>query len=225
MDAGNHIRISSNGDIIIGNRMMKLIASSILAISFMMMMFWSKNGGADNNIYGTAQHRQLSLPLQQFIDPKSTDDRTGLRTTESVISTHMCNEMSRLDQVREFHNVFKQMNTDKTFSHGYHWHYGPHLAPYRNKPNVRLLEIGAQNGHSAAGWSEYFKDASIDMLTYGGNDNKLKFDAHECELGNCDKIHMFFGDQSDTDMLEDMARQRPDGWDIIVDDASHVPQQ
>ena len=54
------------------------------------------------------------------------------------------------------------------------------------------------------------------MLTYGGNDNKLKFDVHECELGNCDKIHMFFGDQSDTDMLEDMARQRPDGWDIIL---------
>ena len=65
MDAGNRIRISSSGDIIIGNRMMKLIASSILAISFMMMMFWSKNGGADTNIYGTAQHRQLSIPLQQ----------------------------------------------------------------------------------------------------------------------------------------------------------------
>ena len=32
MDAGNHIRISSNGDIIIGNRMMKLIASSILVV-------------------------------------------------------------------------------------------------------------------------------------------------------------------------------------------------
>ena len=53
-----------------------------------------------------------------------------------------------------------------------------------------------------------------ERVTYGGNDDKIKFNSEQCELGDCSKIHIFYGDQSDEDMLDDMIRQRPDGWDI-----------
>jgi len=62
-------------------RMLKFTAS-ILSISFVMMIFW--NSASINNDYDstdTTLHRQLSS-LQQFMDPKSTNLRTGLQTED-----------------------------------------------------------------------------------------------------------------------------------------------
>ena len=62
-------------------RMLKFTAS-ILFISFAMMILWS-NGSNDNDydFTDTALHRQLSS-LQQFMDPKSTNLRTGLQSED-----------------------------------------------------------------------------------------------------------------------------------------------
>ena len=142
--------------------------------------------------------------------------------TTSQSSQTSCTNPSVIEQVKDFQSNFLQ--SDKVFGHGYQFFYGPKLAPFKSKPNLRMLEIGAQAGVSAAGWTQYFDDVFVDMLTYGGNNDEIKFESKACDLGDCSKIHTFYGDQADTDMLHDMMRQRPDGWDIIVDDASHVPE-
>ena len=66
-------------------RMLKLTAS-ILSISLfvMMMMFWG--GGIDDDYdssTSTFLHRQLSS-LEQFMDPKSTNLRTGLQSKDAL---------------------------------------------------------------------------------------------------------------------------------------------
>ena len=63
-------------------RMLKLTAS-ILSILFVMMILWSNGGSNDNDIDSTAttMPRQLSS-LQQFMDPKSTNLRTGIQSED-----------------------------------------------------------------------------------------------------------------------------------------------
>ena len=112
------------------------------------------------------------------------------------------------------------MGTDKTSIHGYQWFYGPTFAPYRHLANLRVLEIGAREGRSVAGWTKYFSNVQVDIVTYGGKDDNFQFTRMECELGDCSKVERFYGDQSDTDFLESIITKRPDGWDIIIDDAS-----
>ena len=148
----------------------------------------------------------------------------ALRSSTKKMNSRDRIPASRIDLVKEFHSAFKDMGSDKTYSHGYQFFYGPHLAPFQGMTKVKLLEIGAQKGNSAAGWTQYFEDVHVDMLSYGGSRDNLVFEDESCSLGDCSKIHMFHGDQSDTDMLEKMSSERPEGWDIIIDDASHVPE-
>lgn len=68
--------------------------------------------------------------------------------------------------------------------------------------------------------TRYFEDVKVDILTYGGNEDNIQFKRMECELGDCSKVERFYGDQSNTDFLETVANKRPEGWDIIIDDAS-----
>lgn len=91
---------------------------------------------------------------------------------------------------------------------------------FRTKPDLKILEIGAKEGRSTAGWTKYFSDASVDVITYGGAKNNLAFNRIECKLGDCSKVTRFEGDQSDTDFLDSVLKQRQSGWDIIIDDAS-----
>lgn len=146
----------------------------------------------------------------------SHDDKNYLRTQSEDAN-------DRCSSARKFYDAFEPMKTDKIFRHGYHWFYGPKFSEYKSKPGLRILEIGARSGNSAAGWTKYFDDAYVDMMTYGGAENDLTWEPLECKLGDCSKIERFEGDQSDTDFLDTVMKQRSDGWDIIVDDASHVP--
>ena len=137
---------------------------------------------------------------------------------------------SVLDEIIKFQQLFH--SSDKTFRHGYHWFYGRHLSRYRSKEDLAILEIGGRRGDSAIAWTEYFgQHAKIDMITYGGKGDKLKFENPTigCKRdGNgaqgCGQIHMFYCDQSDVKKLQsDVVTHRPDGWDIVIDDGSHVP--
>ena len=138
-------------------------------------------------------------------------------------------------------NEFKQLfnKTDKTFRHGYHWLYGRWFQQYKFKENLAILEIGSQTGESAQAWTEYFgPNTYVDMITYGGKGDHLKFNnpTVECKRGNtgedeegndagqCGHIHTFYCDQSDAEKLEkEVIAERPEGWDIVIDDGSHVP--
>ncbi len=102
-------------------------------------------------------------------------------------------------------------DTDK-IDHSYLACYDPFLAPFVGK-EITLLEIGIHNGGSLCLWRDYFPKGQI-----VGIDLELPpgFDGEE-------RIQMFRGDQSDSRFLEDVAiGAAPDGFDIIIDDASHL---
>lgn len=175
------------------------------------------------NIYIASLGLNIIL-IVMYIHSDMKREMNVLRSSTNGMSDSNTISASRIDQVNEFHSIFKDVNSEKTYNHGYQFFYGPHLASFKSLPNVKLFEIGAKEGRSAAGWTRYFDDVHVDMLTYGGSRDNLVYHDRSCDLGDCSKIHMFHGDQADTDMLQDIMNQRPEGWDIIIDDASHVPQ-
>lgn len=102
-------------------------------------------------------------------------------------------------------------DTDKIAA-DYLKYYDPVLAPWLDK-DIKLLELGVHRGGSLVLWSDYFPKATI-----AGIDLKLP-----AEKSFGDRIHLFEGDQSDTAMLTRVANEiAPDGYDIIIDDASHM---
>ena len=83
--------------------------------------------------------------------------------------------------------------------------------PIRYMP-LSLLELGIWNGGSLNAWASYFPYARI-----AGLDLKLP-----APLSN-ERIRMFEGSQADTAVLARAAAEiAPDGFDIIIDDCSHI---
>ena len=102
-------------------------------------------------------------------------------------------------------------NTDK-ITHGYLDVYDPLLAPWVDR-EIKLLEIGVREGGSLQLWRDYFRRGVII-----GIDIKLpeRFVPGE-------RIQVFEGSQSDEKFLSEVAsRTAPEGFDIIIDDASHI---
>lgn len=78
---------------------------------------------------------------------------------------------------------------------------------------VTLLELGVHRGGSILLWRDYFAKGAI-----VGLDIKLPegFDHEE-------RIKLYEGSQADTNFLKQVAEETaPDGYDIIIDDASHI---
>jgi hypothetical protein len=97
---------------------------------------------------------------------------------------------------------------------GYLAYYDPFLAQWVDK-RITLLELGIFRGESIALWRDYFPQGTI-----VGIDKNLSRLTRTHDLG--ERIHLFQGKQDDTGFLTQVASQTaPDGYDIIVDDASH----
>jgi hypothetical protein len=95
---------------------------------------------------------------------------------------------------------------------GYLEMYDRILAPWIDK-EVKLLEIGVRRGGSLKLWRDYFVRGTI-----VGIDRKLR---RHLRLG--ERIQLFEGSQADTRFLSEVANKvAPEGFDIIIDDASHV---
>ena len=78
---------------------------------------------------------------------------------------------------------------------------------------IILLELGVLNGGSLLLWHDYFPLGSI----VGIDINLSK------EFKSADRIHTYEGSQVDTKFLSRVANEiAPDGFDIIIDDASHL---
>jgi hypothetical protein len=102
-------------------------------------------------------------------------------------------------------------NTDK-ITHGYLDVYDPILAPWVEK-EIKLLEIGIRKGGSLQLWRDYFPLGAV-----VGIDIKLP---EHFMPGK--RIQMFEGSQSDKQFLTEVANKAaPEGFDIIIDDASHI---
>lgn len=104
-----------------------------------------------------------------------------------------------------------QYETDKAAS-GYLDYYDLIMAPLVDQ-EIKLLEIGILKGGSLLLWCDYFPQGTII-----GIDMKLPEDF---KPGDC--VHAFEGNQMDVQFLSKVANQvAPDGFDIIIDDASHI---
>jgi len=91
-------------------------------------------------------------------------------------------------------------------------HYDNILIPWLDK-EIILLELGVLKGGSLLLWNDYFPDATI-----VGIDTRLPKNFMPTE-----RIHLFEGSQTDTQFLSRVAGEvAPDGFDIIIDDASHI---
>ena len=104
-----------------------------------------------------------------------------------------------------------QYESDKVVS-GYLDVYDPLFAHLVNQP-IKLLEIGIYHGGSLKLWRDYFPQGQI-----VGVDLKLPE-----TLKNEPRIQMFQGSQDDGPFLHRLvADTAPDGFDVIIDDASHL---
>jgi hypothetical protein len=113
--------------------------------------------------------------------------------------------------MRRFQLSLDQYDTDKIPSN-YLEMYDPILEQWVNK-KINLLELGVYRGGSLILWHDYFPLGKI-----VGIDINLPKDIQFPE-----RIHVFQGNQEDTQFLSRISREiAPDGFDIIIDDASHI---
>ncbi|MFC1684806.1 class I SAM-dependent methyltransferase [Pseudomonadota bacterium] len=113
--------------------------------------------------------------------------------------------------MRSKHLELDQYDTDKITS-GYLDIYDPILESWLDK-DVNLLELGVHKGGSLLLWRDYFSRGKI-----VGVDKELPkdFEANE-------RIRIYEGSQDDKEFLTHVANETaPDGFDIIIDDASHM---
>jgi hypothetical protein len=107
----------------------------------------------------------------------------------------------------------RRYDTDKV-KHRYLEQYDRVVQPLVDQ-EIKLLELGVHRGGSLLLWRDYFPKGTI-----VGIDLQLADD-----LAGEERIQMFQGDQGDVRFLTEVANQAaPDGFDIIIDDASHVAQ-
>lgn len=86
------------------------------------------------------------------------------------------------------------------------------LGPMRQRP-IKLLELGIAEGDSLRRWAEWLPRAAVVGLDIRPRIPGL----------DSDRIVTYQGEQQDTALLDRIRReQAPDGFDVIIDDASHV---
>jgi hypothetical protein len=107
--------------------------------------------------------------------------------------------------------------SDKYHRHHYERYYENWLRIFRHKPNMKILEIGAEAGRSLKVWSDYFRyPEKIMGLAYGAMS-----DGVEDRSSNLKAVSVYRGDQSKKETMDYLIAKGP--WDIIIDDGSHVP--
>jgi hypothetical protein len=78
--------------------------------------------------------------------------------------------------------------------------------------HLTLLELGIHEGGSLRAWAEYFPRAEI-----------VGIDLQLPPISEHGRIHMYAADQADVTALSRAAAETaPDGFDIIIDDCSHI---
>lgn len=91
--------------------------------------------------------------------------------------------------------------------------YEQYMPPYRHQP-VRMLELGVHKGVSAKVFSRYFTFGTIVAV-----DTALP----EFDVAAFPNVHLVQCDQRDTARLHEICNEfAPDGFDIVIDDASHI---
>lgn len=104
-----------------------------------------------------------------------------------------------------------KFNTDKSsISHDYLRKYEKYI-PFKRTDEIKILEIGVQNGYSVRTWKEYFFNSTIVGIDIEPN----------CKKHQENRIYIEIGDQTDEEFLNTIV-EKYGPFDLIVDDGSHV---
>lgn len=151
-------------------------------------------------------------------------------------ATHDARERVSLKQ------LLQNSGTDKLWRHGYHRYYSEIFAAFRSKKDVRILEIGVEHGRSLVTWANFFENAAPDGIqgvSFRHTGDFLKSSCEVEKLELCKKVRVFYGDQSNSTFLNELVRDgalidpeshlrevdwQKCGWDIVIDDGSHLPR-
>jgi hypothetical protein len=128
---------------------------------------------------------------------------------QDILSWRRENKSAKTMRSRELN--LAACDTDK-IGHHYLEVYDPILAPWVDK-EIKLLEVGIHKGGSLQLWRDYFPRGTI-----VGIDLRLPENFVPGE-----RVQVFEGSQSDERFLSEVAKKTaPEGFDIIIDDASHI---
>lgn len=124
--------------------------------------------------------------------------------------TKLGNEINILEEM-----AFQKKCSKSRKKHYYTKWYDFYFKSLRHKNN-NILEIGVDEGISLEVWREYFYNSSI----YG-------IDKYSKTIPKAIKkdFKIFIGDQDDKEFLKNVCNHVRSGFDIIIDDASHIPQK
>ncbi|MDM9380819.1 methyltransferase domain-containing protein [Chlorogloeopsis sp. ULAP01] len=108
----------------------------------------------------------------------------------------------------------KAMPIDKLACQHYLRNYEEYLKPLRDQEIV-LLELGVAEGKSLLYWRDFFPKAQI-----------IGLDIHPVQINDpSNRIKVYQGEQQNREVLNKIADEvAPNGFDVIVDDASHIGQ-
>lgn len=121
---------------------------------------------------------------------------------------------SAYDSPVEPNNVLEQLGEKYKPSkrlHDYLKYYHLHLSGIRMQVRT-VLEIGVDAGTSLAMWEDYFPNARIHGIDI--------HPACERSVGGRRQVHI--GNAIDPTFLETVLASEPDGFDIVIDDGSHL---
>lgn len=108
--------------------------------------------------------------------------------------------------------LFTTYGSDKESTHHYGALYERHLGHLRDRPAVKLLEIGVDRGASLKAWCHWLSSVFSEVYGLDIKDRR--------DLNLLDRIYVAKGDQSDPKILDQLVQVGP--FDVIVDDGSHV---
>lgn len=113
-------------------------------------------------------------------------------------------------------NLGLKYGTDKSTVHQFNGRtfldiYEKYFQDYVDK-NIVFLEIGILNGSSLKVWDEFFTNSKIIGLDI--NPSKKQYENNNIEI--------FIGSQDDENLKNEIINKYSDGFDIILDDGSHI---
>jgi hypothetical protein len=116
----------------------------------------------------------------------------------------------------ELQEIGLKYRTDKSMTHQFNGRtfldvYERYFNHLKNS-NVVLLELGILNGASLKTWEEYFVNGKIIGLDIDPSKKAL----------STEKTEIFIGSQNDKNLITTIKNQNPKGFDIVIDDASHI---
>ena len=118
--------------------------------------------------------------------------------------------------IRELQSIGQKYGTDKSGTHQFNGvTFLDIYEKYFNRlkeSQVTLLEIGVLNGASIRTWKEYFNNCKVVGLDI--DPSKKIYESNNVEI--------FIGSQDDGDLIDSISKKYSDGFDIIIDDGSHI---